>query len=504
MHKITKNIFSVVLALACSILNSNPLSAQEKAQGQIEAWVTTFDRTSLFQKQTEKIPFRSQDRGGAAIIIDDRTAMQSIDGFGFALTGGSAELLMRMSKPERSKIIRELFATDENNIGVNYLRLSIGSSDLNSFVFSYDDLPEGQTDFQLAKFDLFQDFKDVIPVMKEILSINPKIKILGSPWSAPAWMKTNNKVKGGALKPDCYDVYARYLVKYIQSMKKEGISIDAITVQNEPLNSNNTPSMPMLPGEQRDFIKNNLGPEFKKTGLTTKIILFDHNLDRIDHPLTTLRDPEAAQYVDGTGFHHYGGDFSAMTTLHTARPDKNLYFTEQMVVEKPGSPTIDIAAQVKRLIIGATRNWSKNVVLWNLAADPLNDPHTNDGGCPMCQGAITIDGDKVNRNIAYYTVAHASKFVPAGSVRIASTARGDNSVSISEDEERRGSFRVTAIENTEVLPNVAFKTPDGKIVLIVANDSFQANSFKIQHNGKFANIKLSPGSVGTYIWVADS
>jgi len=313
-------------------------------------------------------------------------------------------------------------------------------------------------------------------------------------------MKTNNDVRGGSLKTECYDVYARYLVKYIQAMKKEGITIDAITVQNEPLNSKNTPSMQWHPAEQRDFIKNNLGPEFQKAGIIAKVILFDHNLDRIDFPLTTLRDPEAAKYVDGSGFHHYGGDFSAMTTLHTARPDKNIYFTEQMVVEKPGSATIDIAAQVKRLIIGASRNWSKNVILWNLAADPLNDPHTDNGGCPMCQGAVTLDGDKVSRNIAYYTVAHASKFVRPGSVRIASTARGDQSVSLTDDEERAGAVRVTVIENSEVLPNVVFKTPEGKIVLIVANDTYSVNSFRVQFNGQFANLRLNPGAVGTYVW----
>jgi glucosylceramidase len=147
--------------------------------------------------------------------------------------------------------------------------------------------------------------------------------------------------------------------------------------------------MPWLPNEQKDFIKNNLGPAFQAAGLQTKIILFDHNLDRVDFPLTTLRDPEAAKFVDGIGFHNYGGEMSAMNVMHAARPDKNLYFTEQMVVEKPGSPNIEIAAQVKRLIINTTRNWSRNVILWNLAADPLNDPHTDNGGCPMCQGAVT-------------------------------------------------------------------------------------------------------------------
>ncbi len=186
--------------------------------------------------------------------------------------------------------------------------------------------------------------------------------------------------------------------------------------------------------------------------------------------------------------------------VHLARPDKNLYFTEQMVTERPGSPTINITAPVKRLIIGATRNWSRNVILWNLAADPLNDPHTDNGGCSMCQGAVTIDGDKVGRNIAYYTVAHASKFVSQGSVRIASTNTGDNSINLTEDEEQPGIFRATVIEDTQVLPNVAFKTSDGRIVLIVANDSWSVSSFNIRYRGQFASIELRPGAVGTYVW----
>jgi len=487
--------------LFSALIGATSLFAQNPEPGKIEVWITNPDRSALFEKQAETVSFSNKEnRRGSTIIIDDNQKLQLIDGFGFALTGGSAELMMKMSSSERAKLIKELFATDANNVGVSYIRLSIGSSDLNSFVYSYDDLPDGQTDLPLVKFDLYQDYKDVIPVMKEILAVNPQIKILGSPWSAPKWMKVSNDVRGGALKPEYYDVYSRYLVKYIQAMKHEGITIDAITVQNEPLNSKNTPSMPWLPNEQKDFIKNNLGPAFEAAGLQTKIILFDHNLDRIDFPLTTLRDPEAAKYVDGSGFHHYGGDMSAMTTLHTARPDKNLYFTEQMVVEKPGSQTIDIAAQVKRLIIGTTRNWSKNVILWNLAADPLNDPHTDNGGCPMCQGAVTLDGDNVSRNLAYYVVAHASKLVRPGSIRIASTSKGDMTVVLNDDEERPGSIRVTTIENNDILPNVAFKTPEGKTVLIVANDSYSVNSFRIQYNGQYAGFQLKPGAVGTYVW----
>ena len=294
--------------LFSTLYGASSLFAQNPEPGKIEAWVTNPDRSALFEKQSETVSFSNKERGwGGKIIVDDTQKLQTIDGFGFALTGGSAELMMKMTPTKRKKLIQEVFATDENNIGVSYIRLSIGASDLNSFVYSYDDLPDGKTDPELKKFDLYQDYKDVIPVMKEILAVNPKIKIMSSPWSAPKWMKVSNDVRGGALKPEYYDVYARYFVKYIQAMKHEGITIDAVTVQNEPLNSRNTPSMPWLPNEQKDFIKNNLGPAFQAAGLPTKIILFDHNLDRVDFPLTTLRDTEAAKFVDGTGFHNYGG-----------------------------------------------------------------------------------------------------------------------------------------------------------------------------------------------------
>ena len=199
------------------------LSAQTSPTNQMEAWVTNPDRSSLFQQQVQPIPFRNRsDARGSVIVVDTALQMQSLEGFGYALTGGSAELLVKMSKEARAKVLRQIFALDGNGLGVSYLRLTIGASDLNSFVFSYDDIAPGETDFDLKKFDLGPDKKDVIPVLKEILAISPNIKILGSPWSAPAWMKTNNNVRGGALKEDCYPAYALYLVKYVQEMKKEG------------------------------------------------------------------------------------------------------------------------------------------------------------------------------------------------------------------------------------------------------------------------------------------
>jgi glucosylceramidase len=258
-------------------------------------------------------------------------------------------------------------------------------------------------------------------------------------------------------------------------MQAAGIPIDTLTIQNEPLNEKNTPSMLMLESEQEDFIKNHLGPAFKKAGIKTKIVLYDHNLDHPLYPLTILRDPAANKYIDGTGFHLYGGKVDAMTQVHDEFPKKNIYFTEQSVTEHSGSPNINLSKPVARIIIGVSRNWSKNILLWNLAADPQNGPHTNDGGCTGCVGAITIDGDKVTRQVAFYTLAHASKFVRSGSVRIGSN-------------------------DLEQLPNVAFKTPKGEKVLIVSNISGAPQTFSVRDQGKSFTTSLNAGSVATYVW----
>lgn len=475
-------------------------STQAVQPQDIEAWITRADRSALFQQQPEKVSWGNEQGKGLPIIVDDRQAFQAMDGFGFAMTEGSAFHLNRMSAPARAQVLKEMFATDGNNVGFSYIRLTLGASDLNNFVYSYNDLPQGEKDTELKKFSLGHDHDDVIPVMKEVLKLVPNMKIMASPWSAPVWMKASNAVQGGALQKEYYAAYARYFVKYVQAMVQEGITIDAVTVQNEPLNSRNTPSMPWLWQEHNEFVRDHLGPAFKTAGLATKIVVFDHNCDRPDYPLAILSDPVTSQYVDGSAFHHYRGYLSGMGIVHRARPDKNIYFTEQMLTERPSSDMIHVAASVKRLVVDVARNWSKNSVLWNFAADPLNDPHTDNGGCSMCQGAITIDGDKVTRNIAYYTMAHVSKFVRPGSVRIASTDLFESGVDITEDEERFEVRRATVVTHSNVLPNVAFRTPEGRIVLIVANDTWSENSVKIQYNGRFANLKLAPGSVGTYIW----
>ena len=442
-------------------------------KNEVDVWITKGDESVKLQKQTTPVAFTVSTNVYQNIDIDVSQTYQTVDGFGYTLTGGSAEVINTLSASKKQELLQDLFGSGENSIAVSYLRISISASDLNSSVFSYNDLEPGQTDINLTKFSLEKD-RGVINLLKEILAINPKIKILGSPWSAPVWMKTNGSTIGGSLKPEYYGVYAQYFVKYIQAMKNEGITVDAITIQNEPLHGGNNPSMVMTAEEQATFVKQSLGPAFKNAGINTKIIVYDHNCDRPDYPIAVLSDKDASPYIDGAAFHLYGGDISALSSVRSTFPTKNVYFTEQWTASN-GNFGGDLKWHTKNVVIGSMRNWSKNALEWNLANDPQFKPYTS-GGCTMCKGAITVNStENYAKNVSYYIIAHASKFVPQNSVRIASTQPGN-------------------------LATVAFKREDGKLVLIVENDGNNAESFNIRINGKIATLSLEAGAVGTYIF----
>ena len=440
-----------------------------------QQWLTTVDRSALFARQAEPLRFTDAKDELPAIVVNDMQQYQTMEGFGFALTGGSAELLMKMTPARRSELLKRLFTTEGDAIGVSYLRVSIGSSDMNDHAYTYDDLPPGQTDPKLEKFSLAADESTVIPILKEILALDPEIKILGSPWSAPAWMKTNDALKGGNLKHEFYGAYANYLVKYIESMKAEGVTIHAITVENEPLNPKNTPSLVVFAPEEDELIAKFLGPAFERAGIKTEIQIYDHNPDVTSYPLSILADPAASKYVAGTAFHLYGGESSALSCVHNDYPNKNLYLTEQSVGGRPSEEMMSIAEPTSSVLVGATRNWARNVLLWNLAADPHAGPHTNDGGCTGCYGAITLDGDNERLNVAYYALAHFSKFVLPGSVRI-----GSNEL--------------------EQLSTAAFLTPEGKVVLVAVNTGNFPKTFHIEYHGQTATTTLRSESAATYVW----
>lgn len=436
-----------------------------------QLFVTTPHKSSLLEKQLLETTTAEVDSAAVVITVDIAKTFQEMDGFGFTLTGGSALHLQQMSDSARTTLIEELFGTGEDDLGISYLRLSIGASDLDETTFSYNDLPEGQTDVELEHFSLAYDTLYLVPVLKEILKITPDIKILGSPWSPPTWMKDNKDTRGGSLLKEYYPVYADYFVKYIEAMEAEGIRIDAITIQNEPLHPGNNPSLLMLPEEQAEFIKTHLGPAFEENNISTKIILYDHNADRPDYPISILDDPEAAKYVDGSAFHLYGGEIEALSEVHEAHPDKHIYFTEQWV-GAPGDFAQELSWHIENLIIGAPRNWSRNVLEWNLAADENQDPHTDRGGCDRCLGAITIDGDKVTREPAYYIIAHASKFVRPGAVRVDSNL-------------------------PENLPNVAFKTPEGNTVVILQNKEEKEKNITVKVGETQTSFQLPARAVAT-------
>lgn len=474
------NITGKLIILLCLLnlhgieIYSQIKSTKNSDFSNVQLWLTDPLNKIIFQEQQHNT-FASNTIEAQSITVDEKIKFQQMSGFGFTLTGGSAFVINRLNEEARKSLLKDLFDSAGKGIGISYLRISIGASDLSDHVYSYDDMPSGQTDPNLRSFNLDQEKKDMIPLLKEIIQINPEIKIMASPWSPPLWMKTNNNAIGGRLNGDYYDAYSDYFIKYIQGLAKMGIHIDAVTIQNEPLHPGNNPSMYMSATEQNNFIKNSLGPRFRKYRIRTKIIIYDHNLDRLDYPLSILDDYETNKYIDGVAFHLYAGDISSMSYVHKKFPRKNLYFTEQWINSNEADLSGNLIWHIKNLIIGASRNWSKNVLEWNLATDSRNGPHTEKPGCDICLGALTITKDNVFKNPSYYIIAHASKFV------------------------RPGAFRINSTWN-EDLPNVAFVNTNGKKVLIVLNNTKQKQCFLINYHNKHLSTFLNAGAVGSYCW----
>lgn len=382
--------------------------------GSVSVWLTTSNEAYLLQ-QRNSIDF-SKETGDFTIIIDTTTTYQSIDGFGAALTGSSAYLINKMEDADRSKLLTDLFDS-KNGIGINYLRLTIGSSDFSIGTYSYCD------ESDIGKFAIpQQDKQDLIPVLKQILAINPTIKILASPWSAPAWMKSNNSMYGGSLIGELvYDDFAEYFVKYVKAFEAEGITIDAITIQNEPMyETSGYPTMKMLWEEQNKIIRDYLGPKFAQNNIKTKIIIWDHNFDMQYYPINILKDQITRQYVAGTGWHGYAGSASAIDAVQIENPDKDVYFTEQ----SGGGWNTDTRMgnmfyYMKDFLMASVNRGSKNFLMWNLALNPNHGPTTTTGGCQNCRGVVTINTDGTYiKNEEYYLIGHFSKFVRLGALRV--------------------------------------------------------------------------------------
>ncbi len=407
------------------------------------------------------------------IYFNQQIQFQKIEGFGYTLTGGSAALLHQLPSQKRDAVLQEIFGQGPNALNVNYLRISMGASDLDAAVFSYDDLVAGTVDPDLTKMSIAKDLEHLIPILKEIKAIQPNLKLMATPWSPPVWMKDNGQSKGGHLLPKYYATYAQYFVKYIQLMRAEGLTINAVTIQNEPEHGGNNPSMLMTAEEQTKFIKNHLGPLFKNQGINTEIVIWDHNADNPNYPIQILNDSVAKSYVSAAAFHLYLGHESALSKVYQTHPDKKIYFTEQWTGAK-GNFAGDFMWHMEHVVIGTMANWSSLVLEWNLANDPNFGPHTP-GGCTECLGAMTIAGSEIKRNVSYYIIGQVAPFVP------------------------RGAFRVeTKSVNTQI-QSIGFVRPDGKKVLLALNTGKEC-VFTIDFEQKKYNFTLPEKSASTIVW----
>ena len=409
----------------------------------------------------------------ASIRINAQKQFQKMEGFGYALTGGSAALIDQLPIPQKNKIISEIFGQGNEKLGVSYIRISMGASDLDAHVFSYDDLQFGQTDSLLTHFNLSEDTLHLIPILKKAIAFNPRIKIMASPWSPPIWMKTNGASMGGHLLKKYYASYANYFIKYINAMKKQGIPITSVTLQNEPEHGGNNPSLLMDANEQKEFIANYIGPQFKAANINTEVILFDHNADHPDYPISILNDAKAKSYASGSAFHLYLGNESALSKVHAAHPDKKIVFTEQWTGAK-GEFGGDLMWHLEHIVVGTINNWSSAVIEWNLAADASFNPHTP-GGCTECKGAFTIQGNAVSKNVSYYIIGQASKYIPVGAIRVESSSNN------------------TAIKTT------AFVLPNKKMATLVVNTG-ASTKLKLTDGKKLINFDMPAQSASTIVW----
>jgi glucosylceramidase len=406
------------------------------------------------------------------ITVDEAQRFQTIEGFGASFTDSAAYLLNQVATASaRESAMRDLFTREGRGIGVSFVRNPMGASDLARFVYSYDD---GAADPGLTRFSIAHDEADIVPLVKQARALNPDLKIMASPWSPPGWMKDSGSMIGGSLLPAMYDPFARYFVKYIQAYAAHGIPIDYVSLQNEPFYvPGDYPGMFMDAATQATVIRVHLLPAFASRGITTKVLVWDHNWDRPDYPEEVFASPSllADDQVAGVAWHGYGGAPEAMARVHDKFPTKGQYETEL-------SGGTWVANQVQAdftTIIRSMRSWSRSFVKWSLALDENRGPHS--GGCGTCSPLVTVNtgSGAVSYTTDFYTLGHFSKFVRSGAVRIHSTEAGS-------------------------LVTAAFLNPDGGKALVVFNNSGVSTPFGVQAAGRAFTYTLSGLAGATFTW----
>ncbi len=468
MHLKTLLPAAIPLALALAL---DTASAHAQA---VSIWLTTDDQKTLLQPQAPLTFAPGSATAVPAILLDVHARCQTIEGFGASMTDSSAYLMNQKIPPGALPGVMALLFDHTAGIGVSFLRNPMGSSDLARTAYSYDDLAAGATDPTLASFSIAHDQADILPLLKQARAINPRITLMGSPWSPPGWMKTTGSMIGGSLLPTAYPAFANYFVKYLQAYAAEGVPVDYISLQNEPLYvPGDYPGMLLTAAEALPILRDHLLPALAANNLSTKVLVYDHNWDNTAYPSTVLADPALANsaQIAGTAWHWYGGPAGAMTTLHNAHPDKRNYVTE-------ASGGTWISDEVKtdfEMITHSMRNWSGAYVKWGLALDENRGPHY--GGCGTCTGLITVNQSTgaVTPAIDYYTLGHFSKFVPPGAVRVWSS-------------------------NAPGLISAAFVNPDGSSALVAYNDSATSRRFQVVSENRSFVYTLPALAGATFTW----
>ncbi len=495
--KYTFTLFlSTIVLFSCSgsrISNKDEIDDITLNDKVVTVYVTTNTRSLEFVKQ--EIPFsqKADNMSPLTINLIANQTYQIMDGFGAAITGSTAYNLLQMQKLDRDKFLNETFS-EKGGAGYSYVRIAIGCSDFSLSEYTCCD-KEGLENFALQS----EELEYVIPILKEILTINPNIKVMGSPWTAPLWMKVNNlkdlraynSWTSGQLNPKYYQDYAVYFVKWIKAMQDHGIKIYSITPQNEPLNRGNSASMFMGWKEQNEFVKTALGPQFKNAGVTTKIYLYDHNYDydrgkedtkdQTQFPLKIYKDVETSQYVAGAAYHNYGGSKDELLDIHHANSEKELIFTETSIGTWNDGHNFQkrLIDDMEEIALGTINNWCKAVIVWNLMLDTERGPF-RPGGCDVCYGAVDlnkVDYKTITRNSHYFIISHLSSVVKPEALRIGTSGYKDME-----------------------LIHSAFKNADGSYALVILNKSSKLKKINVYDGTKSFTHEIPAQSVVSYRW----
>ncbi|HUI31647.1 MAG TPA: glycoside hydrolase family 30 protein [Candidatus Acidoferrales bacterium] len=476
------NVFSAVFSFmfrclltynALSVLMGVHSYGQQKQHEMGEVFVTAKSTNQFLADEGSRAlePVEQPDENYPTVMIDETKTFQTIEGFGGAFTDAAALVFARLPKESQEKFVRACFDPDSGN-AYNLCRTTINSCDYSDEMYTYDDV---KGDGNLEHFTIAHELKYRIPLIKEAMKIaRGSLRLFASPWSPPAWMKTNdNMLYGGKLKSEYYQTWADYFVKYIKEYQKEGIPIWGVTVQNEPMAVQVWESCIYTAEEEKDFVRDNLGPAFDNNGLgNVKIMVWDHNRGIMyQRSQAAYEDPKASRYIWGTAFHWYvGGHFDNVRVVHDAFPDKQILFTEASV----GGSWHD-AYKLAENVINDLNNWAVGWVTWNLLLDQDGGPRHAGG----LEGANIVTADLLTGDVifnpAYYVFGHFSRFIKPGAKRIACTSNDDN-------------LKATAFINT-----------DGKIVTVIYNQNDCAEMFQLWVSGKVLKGRIPPNGVVSII-----